>query len=664
VGKDVEARVLNLNFVDGCINVSLDPKVIARTIFSVRDIQPGMMVTGDVLAVLDAGVLVQLADNIKALIPTAHLGDTTVSRPTKQFPVGKSVSCRVLAISKKQRVTLTCKKTLLKPSLSVIDSFEKAVAGLITYGVVTQVKDYGCKIQFFGHVQGILPIRDIKRSSGLEQGQVPSDVFSEGQLVNVRVVSADAEKRKLQLSMSLVEIAKPIDDPNMLRAGRIVSGTVTGAINDDEDSDDEEEEEEAEGDEGEEKKEKTEKAPKKKYLIITLDGFEGVTGKLEAAHLTDHPQLASSLYKTYAEGDKIEKILVLWTNKDGKPTLSAKPSLIAAAGTEALPGDMKRIQEGSILHGYVRTVTSIGVFVGFLRSVAGLAPRSMLSDHFVSNPSDHFHPGQSVRACVQTVDLEEKKLTVSLRPSAVKGAQGEDAGFVASFVVDRARIQDKREKEGVKWSKYAVGSKVPFTVTHIQPTFVVGTLEEGVNTLAMRPHHAGEEGSHEVMTLLTLLTLRTLLNLRSFSLVTSHLLPPCLFSPSILSPSLPCSLSSLCVGGQVHAVPCARCGPRQGHRGRDVCAGPAGGGARGPRQGHQEAQGQGGCRAGGGHAGGGDERGGDPAVGKGPVPGDDAPRARARHGHRHHERFQPETQPALGLQAGLQDAGAGDGTAL
>jgi rRNA biogenesis protein RRP5 len=505
----VEARVLNLNFVDGVINVSLDPKVIARTIFSVRDIQPGMMVTGEVLAVLDAGVLVQLADNIKALVPTAHLGDTTVSRPSKQYPVGKSVSCRVLAISKKQRVTLTCKKTLLKKDLSVIDSFAKATPGLVTYGVVTQVKEYGCKIQFFGHVQGILPIRDIKKSSGLEEGQVPSDVFAEGQLVQVRVVSADAEKRKMQLSMSLVAHVKMVDDPTKLRAGRIVSGTVSGTQNDDEEEEDEDEEEtkdaatrvkEAllgeEGEEGETKEKK--KKIKKKYLLVTLDGHEGVVARVQDLHLTDHPQLASGLFRAYETGDKLEKLLVLWTNKRGGAMCSAKPSLLAAAGTEALPHELRRIQEGSVLHGYVRSVTKLGVFVGFLRSVVGLAPRAMLSDHFVSNPSDHFYEGQSVRAKVESMDVEEKKLLLSLKPSSVRGAMLDDAGFVASFVADRKRIEEKRAKEGVEWSKYAVGSKVPFTVTHMQPTFVVGKLEEGVNTLAMRPLHTGKEDNHTV----------------------------------------------------------------------------------------------------------------------------------------------------------------------
>jgi hypothetical protein len=51
-----------------------------------------------------------------------------------------------------------------------------------------------------------------------------------------------------------------------------------------------------------------------------------------------------------------------------------------------------------------KNIAEFGCFVGFLNGVTALAPKNFLSDHFVSNPADHYTLGQSVRCCVVSVD--------------------------------------------------------------------------------------------------------------------------------------------------------------------------------------------------------------------------------------------------------------------
>lgn len=51
-----------------------------------------------------------------------------------------------------------------------------------------------------------------------------------------------------------------------------------------------------------------------------------------------------------------------------------------------------------------------------LGSLTGLAPRAHLSDRFVSDPSQHFTLGQSVRALVMQRDAEQVRCQLPLRP--------------------------------------------------------------------------------------------------------------------------------------------------------------------------------------------------------------------------------------------------------
>lgn len=70
----------------------------------------------------------------------------------------------------------------------------------MAHGFVSSAKDYGCIVEFYNSVHGLVPVEDMRRS-GYEQH--PSECFTVGQVVKVRVVSCNPTKQKLQLSFSL-----------------------------------------------------------------------------------------------------------------------------------------------------------------------------------------------------------------------------------------------------------------------------------------------------------------------------------------------------------------------------------------------------------------------------------------------------------------------------
>ena len=56
----------------------------------------------------------------------------------------------------KKRLLLTHKKTLVESSLPLLADYEDAKPGGTHHGVVVAVKEFGCLVQFFNNVRGIV----------------------------------------------------------------------------------------------------------------------------------------------------------------------------------------------------------------------------------------------------------------------------------------------------------------------------------------------------------------------------------------------------------------------------------------------------------------------------------------------------------------------------
>ena len=55
-----------------------------------------------------------------------------------------------------KRLLLTHKKTLVESSLPLLVDYEDAKPGSTHHGVVVVVKEFGCIVQFFNNVRGIV----------------------------------------------------------------------------------------------------------------------------------------------------------------------------------------------------------------------------------------------------------------------------------------------------------------------------------------------------------------------------------------------------------------------------------------------------------------------------------------------------------------------------
>jgi protein Tex len=86
--------------------------------------------------------------------------------------------------------------------------------------------------------------------------------------------------------------------------------------------------------------------------------------------------------------------------------------------------DLKDLQEGMELEGVVTNVTNFGAFVDIGVHQDGLVHVSELSDKFVSEPGKVVAPGQVVQVRVLGVDMEQKRISLSMKKGSGSRQQG------------------------------------------------------------------------------------------------------------------------------------------------------------------------------------------------------------------------------------------------
>ncbi len=99
-----------------------------------------------------------------------------------------------------------------------------------------------------------------------------------------------------------------------------------------------------------------------------------------------------------------------------KPGRDPRPEFKTASFMEGVE-DIKDLREGMILEGTVSNVTNFGAFVDLGVHQDGLVHISAMADHFVKDPRSLVKAGDVVKVKVMEVDLQRKRIALSMRLS-------------------------------------------------------------------------------------------------------------------------------------------------------------------------------------------------------------------------------------------------------
>ena len=385
------ARIIGYNPIDGLYLASMEHSILEQPFLRVEDVKVGRVVKGTVekLVVNASGVgglLVKLADGVTGLVQEMHMADVKLSHPERKFREGLAVTARVLSTDPERRhLRLTLKKTLVNSDAPVLTCYKDASLTTQCPGTIVKILPSGAVVQFYGSVRAFLPVSEMSEAY-IED---PSHHFRVGQVVNVRVLSVDADSQKMTVSCrDRAELGlKQASALESINIGNIVAGKVTAKSNDD-------------------------------VTIELRDSNLKATVRVD--HLTDgSEQKNSSAMKKIRVGQQLTDLVVLQKNEDKRSiTLSNKPSLVEDAEASKLIKAFEDLRKGSTVKGFVNNVTSSGVFVQFGGALTGLLPKRELSDDALLLPDFGLRRHQSISVTVLSIDHGQQRFIVSMKGNA------------------------------------------------------------------------------------------------------------------------------------------------------------------------------------------------------------------------------------------------------
>lgn len=371
IGDEIEAYVERLEIEDGQIFLSRDKAQIIRAWDEISAAcENDQLVEGTVICKVKGGFSVDIG--VKGFLPASQL-DTKPVKNLDQF-VAQRLKFKIIKFNKKRGNIVLSRRAVVLQEREVqrAETLANLDEGMVVEGTVKNITEYGAFIDL-GGMDGLLHITD------MSWGRIkhPSELFSVGDKIEVKILKYDREKERVSLGLKQVS-PNPWDEVDFkFPVGKTVSGKVVSL---------------------------------KDYgaFIELEDGVEGLIHVSEMSW-TERVKHPSKLLKV---GDEVECKVLEVDKKNKRISLGIKQ-------LQSNPWDEleARYPVGTIIEdGTVKSVTDFGVFVDIGMGIDGLVHISDISwTKKFNHPSEKFKKGDPVRAVVLGIDRKNEKFSIGIK---------------------------------------------------------------------------------------------------------------------------------------------------------------------------------------------------------------------------------------------------------
>ena len=164
----------------------------------------GMRLKGSVSSIVDFGAFVDLG-GIDGLVHISELSWNHVNHPSEVVKVGQEVEVEVLDVDlNRERISLGLKQTQPDPWIQLVEAYP---VGTIVDGTVTQIVPFGAFVQLGEATEGLVHISEMAP----RHIETPAQVVKVGDVVKVKVMEINPERRRISLSMKAAAAELGID---------------------------------------------------------------------------------------------------------------------------------------------------------------------------------------------------------------------------------------------------------------------------------------------------------------------------------------------------------------------------------------------------------------------------------------------------------------------
>jgi small subunit ribosomal protein S1 len=351
---------------------------------------------------------------VQAFLP----GSQADLRPIRNLDemVGNTYTFKILKYNRKRSNIVLSRRAILENErdskrASTLATIED---GKVVDGIVKNITEYGVFVDL-GGVDGLLHITDIS------WGRVkhPSELFSVGDKIKVKILSLDIERERVSLGMKQLT-----EDPWLTAAekypigsrvnGKVVSLTDYGAF------------------------------------VELEEGIEGLihVSEMSWTRKVRHPSKIVSV-------DDVVETVVLDIKPDNRR--------ISLGMKQVVPNPWDIISEkypvGTTIEGKIKNITDFGLFIGIGEGIDGLVHISDISwTKRIKHPSELFKKGDVVQAIVLDIEKEQERFSLGIK-------------------------QLHEDPWETVAERYDVGKEITGTVTNLTDFGVFVEIEEGIEGL-------------------------------------------------------------------------------------------------------------------------------------------------------------------------------------
>ena len=361
-----------------------------------------------VKATTDWGIFLDIR-GIDALLHVSDLSHGRVKKPSDLVTIGQTMKVKITKIDPEtNRVSASVKALTEDPYANLEKKYE---IGTEYTGIVTKIMDYGAFVKLEDGIEGLIHSSEI---SWTNKNTNPAKVLTNNQEVKVKIVSIDSEAKRISLSYRETQPNpwKEIED----KVGEIVDVTINNI---------------------------TDKA-------IFADMENGLTGMLHFRELSYNE--ADQDLKKFKKGQKIKvKIVEL---KDDKLRFSVR-------AMDKDPMDWFKDngkKEGSIITTRVAEVLKTGVKVSVDpdKHIIVMIKKNQLAKEAADARPEIFVPGNALDAMITELDLEKRKVSLSVKEAQIYeeknliqkfGANAAKSGATLAGIFQKALGKDPKKKK-------------------------------------------------------------------------------------------------------------------------------------------------------------------------------------------------------------------------
>ncbi len=412
IGKEIETKILKIDIDRRNIVVSRRKLIEERRNEAktrlMAEIKEGQTRKGIVKNLADFGAFVDLG-GIDGLLHITDMSWGRTNHPSELVKIDEEIEIMILNVDhQKEKIALGLKQLTPSPWDQVEERYP--VTSRIQ-GEVVNLMSYGAFVKLEEGIEGLVHISEMSWTRRINH---PSEMLNVSDMIDVVVLEINKDKQEISLGIKQTEVNPWTLVKQKYPPGTVIDGKVRNLTN---------------------------------YGAF-VEVEEGIDGLLHVSDMSwtkkiGHP---SELLK---KSQDLQCVVLAVDEEKMRVALGLK-QLTEDPWLRAIP---ERYLPGQIVHGKVTKLTNFGVFVELEPDLEGLLHVSELADHKVEKPQDVVKPSDEIEVKILRVDIEERKIGLSLKraqwaaeakeageggaePVRRRGGLGTDSGLLGSITTD------------------------------------------------------------------------------------------------------------------------------------------------------------------------------------------------------------------------------------